>query len=37
LVAFLFFKERISVQRAVGLILSIVSILLIALSDLYGE
>ena len=36
LVAFLFFKEKISMQRAVGLVLSIVAILLIALSDLYG-
>ena len=36
LVAFFFFKENISVQRAIGLILSIASILLIALSDLYG-
>jgi drug/metabolite transporter (DMT)-like permease len=36
LVAFLFFKEKISVQRGVGLILSIAAILLIALSDLYG-
>lgn len=36
LVAFLFFKEQITRLRLVGIILSIISILLIAISDLNG-
>lgn len=37
LVAILFFKEKATGQKILGLVLSVVSILLIALSDIYGR
>jgi len=37
LAAILFFKEKITWQRTIGLLLSVVAILLIALSDMHGR